>query len=736
MRIAYLNPWENAAENQAYASLAQAAEKLGHELIDCRVPENVEHAVPDFVISVASSIPKIADFPSYLTVHEPKRRFLESAFYFSNLLTYDGYLTISDTLETFVRDLCFGVGRSQEVGFYFNTPQVTDIAADLQRTAEERDMRVVYLGTNWDRRLPDLFRELDGSAILRIHGPNASWKNERYVSYAGPLPFDGIAPQKAYARAGIGLVLLSADHLKEDVISNRIFEIVSVGAMAICPDIPWIRKWFGESVLYFSSDATARAIAGQIRMHYDYCVNNPTEAQSKADAARAIFERMFAAERMIANAVRYHEKMQSKGPDPALQRISEPHISVIVRCGGRSATMVRQAVDSIRRQTFGRFTVVFSKYADIDVSEIVTDRSGAIVAFTEVLTPAGNRAATLTAGLKAISTEYFAVLDDDDFWLRDHVETLFTATTLVDPEFDLAYSGTVELSSTWTQIEKSLKWNRNVYTFGLDKSVSAPFQVGGKFASNCFVARSTLISPPFDDLGDLSTAEDSLLISILVRRKPPVFSYKATAFFRRGFEGESGFHGHRERADDELTWALRGTLLFAPRWMPTSSLEWPMERWPRILEARSTQHDFDRLARLPARRSKTAEGWELISILSLGTGERGKSDCITGCQGRSGHLCYGPYLRLPAGEYRVDFHIVVSRWLSWFSRLRTLQPIGQADVVCVDPEWTGGYKDFFASGKTSISFSIPSSLVGRIELRLFSHGHVHLRLTSVVLWRY
>ena len=113
MKIAYMNPWEYAAESQAYLSLAAGAAKLEIELIDCRVAEDIESARPDFVISVASSIPKVADYPSYLTLHEPRRRFLENDFYMKNLLSYDGFLTIRTACDVLQRTfvLAWGVKR-------------------------------------------------------------------------------------------------------------------------------------------------------------------------------------------------------------------------------------------------------------------------------------------------------------------------------------------------------------------------------------------------------------------------------------------------------------------------------------------------------------------------------------------------------------------------------------------------------------------------------------------------
>jgi hypothetical protein len=51
MKIAYLNPWSSAAENQCYGSLAIAARRNGLELIDYRGENDLEPSRAEFVIS-------------------------------------------------------------------------------------------------------------------------------------------------------------------------------------------------------------------------------------------------------------------------------------------------------------------------------------------------------------------------------------------------------------------------------------------------------------------------------------------------------------------------------------------------------------------------------------------------------------------------------------------------------------------------------------------------------------
>jgi hypothetical protein len=428
-------------------------------------------------------------------------------------------------------------------------------------------LRIVYIGTNWDHRAPGLLRGLDDAGVLTIHGPATSWEEHGYAGYLGALPFDGIAPQRAYASAGLGLVLLSADHLQEDVISNRIFEIVSVGAVAVCPRMPWIEKHFGNAVRYFTATTSGEAMADEILDHYAAVARAPQAAQAHAREARAIFEERFSAEQMLANAVAYHEEAQAAHGRRLAQLQPEPRVSVVVRCGADRLELLKGAVDSVRRQTYGRFTVILAKFHELDISSITNDLSGRIERFIEVSVPDGGRAQTLVAGLAEVDTEYFAILDDDDFWLSEHVETLFAAGRAAGEDFDVAFSGSVSIAAEPTRIERSLLWNRNIHTFGLRHEAAAIAELTAAFSSNCFVARTALVTAHLEALEDLETAEDSLLIAIVCRNKRPVFSYKATAFFRRGYPGESGFATNSARERDLRSLQLRAGMMLRPTWL-------------------------------------------------------------------------------------------------------------------------------------------------------------------------
>jgi hypothetical protein len=164
-----------------------------------------------------------------------------------------------------------------------------------------------------------------------------------------------------------------------------------------------------------------------------------------------------------------------------------------------------------------------------------------------------------------VETEYFSILDDDDYWLSDHIETLFAASTTADPDFDVSFSGTVCVKAE--EVEKDSPWTHTIYSFGFGRPPVSLSDLTAPFSSNCFVARTALIPQRIGSLDLMETAEDSALVALLARNKRPVFSYKATAFFRRGFLDESDFLTSPVRQRDLVSLRLRAGMLFAPSWL-------------------------------------------------------------------------------------------------------------------------------------------------------------------------
>lgn len=542
LRIGYLNPWKNKAENQAYASLAIAARRLGLELVYVTTSQEIEAANLDFVIAVASTQPKLTHVPTFGSIHEPRTRFFSNHDYFINLLSYDGFLTISPSLERFLRQIAAGFGGYRQVGAYYNTPHINELSAPVRELAACGDIRLCYFGTNWDARGRPLFRALSQEAFMRIYGPAEAWE---YLDrgYAGSPPFDGESVQKVYAQYGAGLVVLSKDHLLDDVISNRIFEISSVGAVSICPDIPWIRENFGDSVHYYAPHGAVGDIVGHIRQAMDAIRADPARAAAMAQSARGVFEAGFCAEKMLDNAACYfRDWRQSAGKPRQVER--EPRIDVIVRVGGRSVDVVRRALKSIDAQRAGQFRVIFVRYRPLALEVLTSYPWKRITAIEQVDCIGGNRAATMAAGLKAVESPFFAMLDDDDFWLPHHIGSLLDQARKLPDGRAYAYSGYIAVAEGGGVDAEA----RTIVSCA--QPMGTIFDILGRLQTGAFLSSSALLDQVDLDGWTLESAEDSLLHGSLIAQAELGFTWRASACWSAHGADASNYVERDSRQED------------------------------------------------------------------------------------------------------------------------------------------------------------------------------------------
>jgi hypothetical protein len=582
LRIAFLNPWTEKAENQEFAKNRIAAERLGHEFIQCTNSADVEACAPDFVLAASLTQPKLNDFPHYGIIHAPLDRYFTTRPYFHNLLSYDGYLAIADTLNKLIRDVTFGTGRPRPVGFFYNTSNRCDISPDLRGLIDRRALIITYFGTNWDNRHAFFFKNLSDSQGVQLCGPAKAWAQINQRSYGGSVPWDGTSVQERYAANGIGLCMLSDDHLRSDVVSNRVFEITAIGAIAFCCDTPWIRKYFGDSVYYFDQNLDGEALASAVLKLRDSVYSDPESAVEKAARARAIFEANFTSERLLGNVVRYHQELSASHSAElgTAEELYSPFISVVIRCGSRELKYVQRALASIAGQNYGRFEVIFVRHQELDLTGLTASRPPRIASFRIVDCPGGNRSDSLWAGLNAVSGEYFCILDDDDWWFSDHFEKLFHPLPKAPVIKLLAYSGSVAVRPDAVPIAGGGRDDRELRHFGIE-SLESWASATGTFASNCFVASSDLLTPRLLMSPGMESAEDSYLILSLMARAEPRFSYAATSVFDRSLAHQLRPAEHPQRFEDELTLQLRLLGPDRPRFLPVDGWKSISQHWER-----------------------------------------------------------------------------------------------------------------------------------------------------------
>src|SRR5262249_36006398 len=130
------------------------------------------------------------------------------------------------------------------------------------------------------------------------------------------------------------------------------------------------------------------------------------------------------------------------------------------------------------------------------------------------------------------------------------------------------------------------------YTFGYSAEVRAIIDLTREFSVNCFVARTDALPNDLSFILELDSAEDSALIAQVGRRKKPIFSYAATAFFRSESIESRQFLKHPNRQRDENSLLLRCSLLWSPLWFSGRSIKEPLEYW-RLIASESEARELE-----------------------------------------------------------------------------------------------------------------------------------------------
>lgn len=535
MRIAIHNHYagQEVAETEFSRKLCRAASNLGWEAAEVRVSAEINQFRPDFVLALHFRTPKLTQYPTYGSMVTPPAYFVHDDRFVKNILSYDGYFSSSDHITSWLKDVLYQTGKK-----YFISPFYTSCQSVPYRPPCIDQPRLLYFGTNWDgSRHKELFQQLDVTPTLDIYGPRGVW-SYLHQSYRGVLPFDGSSIFEALNQAGVGLCLHRAEHCAAATPSTRIFEIAASGAIGICQEHPFVRRAFGDSVLYFDDVANPEQAALQIAEHLHWIKENPEQALRLSKKAYDIFTRDYTLERLLSDVVPHHRRLvEQKGfaISPARRSPKGKTVQFIVRVGERSTRYIRRALDSLAAQTEGRVGALLVRYGEVPGIDELQERYGDKLAIEIVESPCtGFRSTQLWAGLNNITAEYFGILDDDDILHPNHVYSLLQVFAQSE-NFGVAYSGSIRV---WeADQEGSIASPPDVVPAEqAELTYFDPFDLNRLVAlqnfitSNAFIARSSLLKGLGKD-PQLPLLEDLFLVLYLCRRAEFAFSYEATSEF-------------------------------------------------------------------------------------------------------------------------------------------------------------------------------------------------------------
>ncbi len=317
-RFAIVKLWPElkTAEDECIARLKIAAENLGLECIeihaDGRLLDEPDKIIAkkdvDFVLHLHYDTPKLYDVFSFVALWNPIQFYHEWGYSRTsrNLLTHDDFVSCSspaadDHVGCLVRKV------ATHLPPFFN---LYHSIADIVHPPSLGDHKLFYAGINWDAlrggisRHQELLKRLDKTGNLRIFGPAIFqgvnvWKG--YASYVREIPFDGVSMLDEISKAGIALVLSSQAHKDSELMSNRLFESLAAGALVICDENNFARKFFGESLLYIDSRCSIEQICDDIENHLIWAKKNHFEALTMIKKAQEIFRQKFSLKKNLSD---------------------------------------------------------------------------------------------------------------------------------------------------------------------------------------------------------------------------------------------------------------------------------------------------------------------------------------------------------------------------------------------------------------------------------------------------
>lgn len=339
-RFAVVKLWPEVktAEDECIARLKLAAQALGAECVEIHADGSLLSAPQakvsktnvDFVIHLHYDTPKRYDAFSFVALWNPIKFYHEWGYSrcSRNLTTHDDFISCSsNAADDHVARLVRRTSTHLPARFY-----VYHSTADVIHAPSLGDGKLFYAGINWEAlsggksRHQEVLKRLDKTGLLRIYGPTIFqgvrvWAG--YESYVREIPFDGVSMIDEISKAGVALVLSSQAHKESELMSNRLFESVAAGALVICDENPFAKRFFGDSLLYIDSRAPVEQMFTDITRHLDWVRAHPDQALAMSAKAQDIFRQKFTLIRNLSDlysglAERKRELLSLQNPPSSL----------------------------------------------------------------------------------------------------------------------------------------------------------------------------------------------------------------------------------------------------------------------------------------------------------------------------------------------------------------------------------------------------------------------------------
>jgi Glycosyl transferase family 2 len=532
MRVALLNAFPNlphSAEREFIERCMAVLQASEHEACRVVTSDDIIAFDPDLVIVTHEFVAKTTDHYTVGLLWSPTQFYRDDEERLKAIRSWDLVVPINAATRRFARDLHFPLRHESAVSDldFFPSAPVADVPLpDASR------LSVAYVGAHWDgQRHGELLRALAGQVELHVYGPEDAWRSMP-GAYRGPIPFDGHSLVPTLNRHGIVLALHKPEHVQEATPSMRVFEGLAARCAVITEPLAPLQARFGDSLLTVEAAASPSRVARDIAAHVGRLRASAATFEALVGQSHRIFRDQVCLERLLeqlladvaarqAAALAERERRQARGG---------PVVSIVIRCGSRPLAVLQRAVDSLAAQTHRDIVLLLVRFApvvglddwlpglraggrfrDVRVIDVVSD---------------GLRSTAWWAGLRAVDTELFGMLDDDDELFHDHLANLVRLLE-DDAGCDVAFAGGVQQEEDGVYLNTHGRFRgalqaeireRRQLRFLDDFNLDRLLRHDNMILSHAWIARRSVLS--HDVLADpgLEVGEDAYFYLLLASR--------------------------------------------------------------------------------------------------------------------------------------------------------------------------------------------------------------------------
>jgi hypothetical protein len=546
MKIALLNAFPNllhSAEREFIARAVAVLHAMGHDAISVVTSDEINDFDPDLVILSHEFAAKTTDHYTVGLLWSPTQFYRGDEERVKAIRSWDLVVPINDATRRFARSIHFPLRHRSavsELDFFPSAPVCELAPPDPAR------LSLVYVGAHWDgRRHKAMLEELARLTDLHVYGPAKAWE---FLPghYRGMVPFDGRSMFSTLNRHGIVLALHKREHVEEQTPTMRVFEACAARCAVITEPLEPLVDLFGDSLHYVDSTQSPGRLARSVAEAVQRLRGDPAHFEQLTARAHERFLAKGSLDRLMAALLEEVAARQALSSRPLLKASSavQPmEVSVIIRCGSRPLAILQRAVASLAAQSHPRIGVILVRFAEIEGFDTWLDATRASGRFSfvrEVQAPGGGlRSAAWWAGLRAVDSDAFCVLDDDDELFRDHLASLVEVLER-DPDCDFAYSGVVKQEEDGVFLNSHLRFGgeggvtieeRRALHFLDDFNLDRLLRFDNYIQSNAWVARRRVLDDEVLDDPELEVAEDMYFYLLLASRYRFCFSGRATALW-------------------------------------------------------------------------------------------------------------------------------------------------------------------------------------------------------------